>query len=1323
MSEEKKNIKKSALLAKWKSMKKKAAPSIPLRKEGDILLPSHGQRRLWLLQQLYPDSPLYQYGHYYSIKGKLDIVALENALQALVQRHEILRSNFRSTEEGLIVTVQEEPIIGIQEHDGDNIKDLKSFAKGLALRPFDLEKDILFRVDCISFSEEEHVLVLSIHHIIGDRESLLILNREWFDNYQSIVKGQEPNTAKLPLQYADYALWQKGKETPAEQLKYWTDKLTGELPLLALPQDFTRPKQPDFSGETIFTSLSPSLTQQLTDLASHCKTTLNVVLLAAFKCLLFRYSGQNDILVGSPFGNRDKTELESLIGFFNETLVLKSTINPDDSFKDLIEKLRADSLEALSHKNVPFDELVNALKADRAGGANPVFQAMFVFNGAANSPFGNTGLTITDEPLELGISKFDLTLFANKKQEDIELALEFSKELFKEETARRILDHLAVMIDSLCQNAEGKIGLAEILSPEEKTMMLETWNQTDIPVSPFDSIHQIITEKAKENPSGIAVRVAEKSLTYQELHKQSDALAYALQQQGVEANDAIGLYTPRSIEMLVGILGILKSGAAYLPLDPEYPQERIAFMIEDSGAKIILHNNNFTESVERNIPVLDINKCVEKNIGKSPKEIHNTENLAYYIYTSGSSGKPKGVPVRHKNLIHSTTVRFEWFKHQPSVFLLLSSFSFDSSIVGIFWTMCSGGTLVLPKTRVEQDIRSLAKIIQENKVSHTLLLPSLYQLLLEFAPKKSLASLNTVMVAGEACTSQVINAHFESIPQAELINEYGPTEGTVWCTAHKISSQDAEGSIPIGKPIPNMRNYILDQYLSPVPIGVAGELFISGKGITQGYRNRPELTTKKFIPSPFVEGEMMYKTGDLASYRTDGTIDFLGRADSQIKIRGHRVELDEIRQRILDIPGIKDAAVSLGKNQNIQAFFIAKKGIEDIPIRAILSSEIPEYMVPSSFTEMESFPTLPNGKLDYSKFPEPETTALSKERSYEAPRTETEKRLAVIWEQVLGINEISIHDRFFDIGGDSLKSIRVIAKAQDAGYDVKPHLLFRYPSIAELSEYLEKGDASEGWSALVSLNQSKGETPLFCIHSGGGHVFFYQALAKLLGDDLPLYALQPKGLENGSAFHSSIEEMAAHYIQEIKSIQPEGPYRILGTCFSNAVGLEMAHQLKDSGAEIDSLIFVDSGPAYLEGLAERGGKKTASRFAKMLKDGDWKGIQRKIRNRFIYAGRKLKAPIENEQEKNLRLTINSLNHLYNLYNWKAIDERVTFIRSTEFAGRKDKDKHITQWTKLAKGGLDVHITEGHHLTLFEEPEVQGLAEKIKACIFSKNIAE
>ncbi|HHM21730.1 MAG TPA: amino acid adenylation domain-containing protein, partial [Bacteroidetes bacterium] len=646
-------------------------------------------------------------------------------------------------------------------------------------------------------------------------------------------------------------------------------------------------------------------------------------------------------LIGTPFANRNRLEVENLIGFLNNTLVMRAQLRDEMTFVELLRVVYQTSMEAFANKDIPFETLVNTLKPDRSISTNPLFQTMFLFHHALPVPAFAPGLQMEHAPFDLGVAKFDLTLYLAESNGQLTTIFEYAKDLFQRSTVERMQGHLKTLLEAIAENPNQKMAELPLLTNDEKKRLLTDWNNTRRAAPQDVPIHYFIENQAREQPDKIAVAAQGQHLSYFDLNKKAEQLAARLQAIGVGKNVPVGLFTGRSVKMITGILAILKTGGAYLPIDPDYPKDRIAFLLEDAAVKIILAQPHLLDRLPATTAqVVSLDEKTHRSF--VPEEVA-PDDLAYIIYTSGSTGRPKGVQVTHRNLVHSTTARLHFYPQSPGTFLLLSSFSFDSSVAGIFWTLCSGGQLLLPPQHIEQDPDQLATLVFENKVTHTLLLPSLYSLLLQHAPAEKLTSLHTVIVAGEACPVGLPKRHFDKIPNASLFNEYGPTEATVWCTAFQILKEEATAPIPIGRPIPNTEIYILDKNKQPVPIGVPGELYVGGAGVTKGYLNRPQLTNQRFIAPPkwlntqhFPQGPgtpKLYRTGDLARYRPDGQIEFLGRTDQQVKIRGYRIEPEEIKKVLEQLEEVGEAAVVV---QTIQENGMEKNGIERL-LEALLS--------------------------------------------------------------------------------------------------------------------------------------------------------------------------------------------------------------------------------------------------------------------------------------------------------------------------------------------------------------------------------------------------
>jgi amino acid adenylation domain-containing protein/non-ribosomal peptide synthase protein (TIGR01720 family) len=1071
------NSDKDNLLARWlnkknKPQEKHKLSEISKKPEGSAAVLSYGQQRLWFLQQLFPENPFYNYAEIYMLSGQLEVDYLIRGFEYITQRHSILQSTFHVEKEQAVQKRSEAATFDYRfvdlslEIPEKQLQKAEAIAIASAKETFDIHTGPLTRIVLIKIDEHRHMLVIIMHHIITDKWSMRVLREELSQVYNALCNGQTPVLPPLPFQYEDYAYWQKSKDVDPKQIKYWKEKLAGSTPFLNLPTDHQKPDSPSFKGAFNTRVLNPELSEQLKKLSKQSNTTLFVLLLTAYKILLTRYSGEEDILVGTPITNRDQTALEKLIGFFNDTLVLRSDLGGDPRFIDLLNDVRGTVLEAFSNKDTPFETLVKTLKPDRYLSSNPLFQVMFLFHKVPENPSFGPDLTFEYSPFDFGVSKFDLTLYISEEKEHLSATIEYTTDLFDNSTIDRMHDHFRNLLEQIVSNPNQRISTLHLLSPEEKHRQIVEWNDTHIELPTVKGIHQFIEKYAHETPNAKAVSFQDTSYTYAELNEKADRIANKLRALGVGPNIPVGLCAERSLNMVVGILGILKSGGAYLPIDPEYPAERIDFMIQDAAVPFVLSQADQIKTFEgTSSTLLNLEQILQEPVNNIPLEANavSSSDLAYIIYTSGSSGRPKGVPVSHENIIHSTFARFDYYPNQPGNFLLLSSFAFDSSMVGIFWTLCVGGNLVLTKKKVEQDMTGLGNLISKHKITHTLLLPSLYNLLLQSVEADQLNTLNTVMVAGEACTPGLCQQHFDTIPAADLFNEYGPTEASVWCTAHQLKPEDAKGSIPIGLPIANTSIYILDENFQPVPVGVAGELYVGGVGVTQGYINRPDLTNERFLKHPFnKEAGKIYKTGDLAKYRPDGIIDFLGRADHQVKVRGYRIELTEISDVLNKYPSVNEAIVFVKKEdtdkeqsyhtQRLVACFNAEQKIQQADLQKYMKAQLPEYMIPSAFIQLDEMPHLPNGKLDmntlYAIEVKPQVADTS---NYQAAQTPMEQKLVEIWETVLGFKPIGTHDNFFAIGGDSILSIQINGKARKEGIKLSPNQIFENQSIRELA--------------------------------------------------------------------------------------------------------------------------------------------------------------------------------------------------------------------------------------------------------------------------------
>jgi len=918
----------NSLLSQWKQ-RLKDAPSKGISKvpEDVPLVLSHGQQRLWFLQQLNPENPFYNYSEGYTFKGILDVDNLKRALQLVYETHDVLRSTYQLSDGVIRLKVEPNVALNIQEYDLSSLpkseitNQVSEIMTVDARALFDLSEGPLIRASFIKKAEEEHLLFLTLHHIVGDKWSLEVFNRHLANYYSKLCANEQNVIETLPIHYQDFAYWQLSEPTDEKQLDYWMDKLSGEIPLLDLPKDFKPPLRPSFKGAYSTKHFSSELSSEILLLSKVLGATPYVLLLSVYYILLLRYTGQKDILIGSPISNRDQKVLENLMGFFNDTVVLRTRLNPEMSFKELVALVRDTTLEAFENKNVPFEELVKALKPERSLSVNPFFQAMFLYNTVDPIPSFGPDLMVEGTSYDSGTSKFDLTLFISEENGMLTSSFEYSTDIFADGSISRLQNHLELLLKGVTKNPKQPIGKIPMLTDIEKKLFFPTGVEIQESEDFVKPIHRFIEEMAEKNPTKKAVAFKSSSITYRELNERANQIAHQILEKTEEKNEIVGLCMNRSLEMIIGILAILKSGCAYLPIDPEYPEQRIKFMLKDAGVKLILTNDSIISIVELfDAEIINTDKTALSSINNShglPKV--NLDCVAYVIYTSGSTGRPKGVPISHKSIVNSTAGRSKFYGNDPKSFLLLSSIAFDSSKAGIFWTLSTGGTLVISEKRMEQDIALLSKTIQENKVSHTLMLPSLYNLLLDFGLTDELQSLVAIVVAGEACSNLVCKKHFDILPEVDLYNEYGPTEATVWCVAHKIEMKDTESTIPIGKPVANAQIHILNDNLENVPYGAVGELCISGTGLTKGYINLPVDNAERFSEISLKLNSnvktRIYKTGDLARYRRDGKIEFLGRKDQQVKVRGFRIELDEVEKAILNNGSVEKVVVAVESGQ------------------------------------------------------------------------------------------------------------------------------------------------------------------------------------------------------------------------------------------------------------------------------------------------------------------------------------------------------------------------------------------------------------------------
>lgn len=1328
MLKKEKFMEKSSLLGQWKDRKKTEAPINAIGKVpvGEAIPLSHSQRRLWFLQQLYPKNPVYNYTQQFRLIGDLHLVHLVSALSLVFENHDILRAIYYLEDGQPYMRISSEPGISTSQHDLRGQKENMEVAIGKirdaeAFNSFDLSQLPVALVSVLLTKENEHVVLLTFHHISMDKWSMNLLTSEWAKYYQELLKGNVPVQISPEIQYPDFAYWQRNQNIKQYQLDYWKGKLSGDIPIIDLPTDYPRPKESTFTGKSSeFLCFSETTSEAILRTCKELGVTPYVFFLSVYYLFLYRYTGQKDILIGSPISNRDQKQLENTIGFFNDTVVLRTEISPNYKFIDLIAQVKKITLEAFSNKDVPFDLLVRELQQERSLSVNPFFQVMFLYYSVSKPTFFGNDLEVDHEFYNPGVSKFDLTLDVAEENGALSFAFEYSTELFTPKTIARFQEHIAMLVNGIVVAPETPISEIDMVTMDEKKFLLtEKELKTDI-FKDFTGIHQCIEQMVVSQPDKVAVTFKDTQITYRELDTKAHALAERILQKTGGSNDIIGLCVERSLEMIIGLLAILKAGCAYLPIDPKYPYQRIEYMLKDAHIQVLITQKELSPLFKNS----DANRffideiSTRKDLPRVEMPTPKKDDLAYIIYTSGSTGQPKGVPITHSKILNSTAGRLGFYPKNPRAFLLLSSISFDSSKAGIFWTLCTGGNLIVAEDRIEQDMVEIGNTIQRNRITHMLLLPTLYQLILKHTDTSKLKSLTTIMVAGEACSVSLADTHFSTLPHTKLYNEYGPTETTVWCIAHEVDKSDQLSNVPIGRPVANAQIYLLDVAMNLAPLGAIGEIYIGGAGLSSGYLNRPELTASAYIDNPFSNdsGNKLYKTGDLARYNSNGDIEFLGRSDQQVKIRGYRVELEEIEtaiRKLADVAQITVLAENNGKaTKHIAAYLTADRPVAIAELKRSLKNSIPNYMVPSSIMQVDKIPVLPNGKIDKSALQKLKRVAESAESiEIQIPSNELESKLHAIWQEVLKLDQIGVHDNFFELGGDSILSIQFIAKARKAGISLTPNQIFDNQTIASLSQYVaSKEKQTEEWDYLVALRKQGSEKPLFCIHAGGGHVFFYNILTKYIGAHRPIYALQASGVYADMEMHHSIEAMAKDYLRAIRSVQPKGPYNIMVYCFSVAVGHEMLIQLKEAG-ETANLIVMDTMTDLWKLDTNSRLKMRIKSFAKRILSNPIQTINGMVSVRILRMRLKLRRMTSKGDDRALAQLNANLEHICSFYAWRPHQEKVTLLL-TEKPDESINKEIIGSWKKVALGGVEIVPVKGNHITLFAEPEVAIVAKKI-----------
>jgi amino acid adenylation domain-containing protein len=991
---------------------------------------SHSQRRLWILDQMEGGFVAYNMPSAYRINGGLDIPAFQKAVHSLVMRHESLRTVF--------VIIDGEPKQLIRDSinnvleiitESDPVAVHKEVNKEAAT-PFDLSEGPLFRVKLLRIAENEHILILNMHHIISDAWSSDVLTKDLLMLYQAYAAGHEPSLPELKIQYKDYAAWQNAllaSDQVKDSITYWKSKLSGELPVLQLPTDLPRPPVQTYKGKTFRLTLNEEITNNLKAFAKSRNASLFMILMAMLKVLLHRYTNQEDIIIGSPVSGRIHPDLEHQIGFYVNTLALRDEVKPEDSFVSVLEKVKQTTLDAYQHQIYPFDRLPDDLKLSRDLSRAPIFDVMLVLANQASPLPQPKGLNISEYEIDASVSKFDLSFEVAEKQTHLDIGINYNTDLFKEDTIRRMASHIEALSTSLIQEPNQPVSSLNMLSNDERQAVLFHFNNHRHPFPQDKTLSELFEEQVRKTPNHIALIYNDVSMTYSELDQAAESMAMRLREHHIRPQLLIGMMCERNEKAIIALLGILKAGCVYLPIDPLYPHERIGYMLQDSRCQCLISHDDKISVFENNESVSHI-------------------SLAYIIYTSGSTGKPKGVMIGHRSFVNMISEQIRGFDVRESDRVLqFASLSFDASLSEIFMALLCGAALVIADKETIEDPKTFLSYLDRHKVSVATLPPGYLNALNRQIPEM----LRTIITAGEPAI--VADALFYS-SNKNYFNAYGPTEISVCASYYRVlPDSPCMPSVPIGKPIANTEIFILNDDLNPVPIGIPGEICIAGEGLAAGYLNKPEMTAEKFIPHPFKPGELMYRSGDLGKWLSDGNIVFLGRKDEQVKVRGYRIEPGEIESLLLQYPSVSEAAVIV-KNKDLIAY-VAPEQANLSELRSYLRQTLPDYMIPVHIIPLVNIPLTPNRKVDKKSLPDPESVRSKPLADDVMPRNDMEKQIAAVWEKVLERKPIGIYDNFFDLGGNSLKAVQIIMSMSAAlGRDISVKLLFIHSTIAELCE-------------------------------------------------------------------------------------------------------------------------------------------------------------------------------------------------------------------------------------------------------------------------------